>query len=328
MTTPAMTGISLLEPARLWLLVLVVALAAAYVVLQRRRRHHAVRFSTLDLLASVAPTHPGWRRHVPAAAVAVALVALVLGLARPARSERVPREAATVVLVVDTSASMAATDVAPTRLQAAISAGREFVDGLPDRLRLGLVSFDRSTRVLAAPTTDHALVRQALAVLRTGPGTAAGEGIYTALDTLAASGAVGVAEGEGGGGTTAAIVLLSDGFTNVGRPPEQAAADAAALGVPVTTIAFGTQEGTVSVQGTEVPVPSDPDSMAAVAEIAGGSFFEAFSAEQLERVYADIGSRVGFETEQRDISLTFVAAGVVLLLAGLAAALLWQGRIL
>ncbi|MEO6121230.1 MAG: VWA domain-containing protein [Acidimicrobiales bacterium] len=313
-----------LAPGRLWLLPLVAGLAGAYVVLQRRRRHHAVRFTNLDLLATVAPSRPGWRRHLPAAAMGLALLALVLGLARPARDERVAKEAATVVLVVDTSASMEAQDVAPNRLRAAITAGQEFVDGLPARLRLGLVSFDRSVRVLASPTTDHASISQALAVLRTGPGTAAGEAIATALEVLAASGGAGVTDGR----PTGAIVLLSDGFTTVGRPAEEAAVEAASQGVPVTTIAFGTEQGTVTVQGTEIPVPSDPDSMAAVAETTGGAFFEAFSAADLERVYEDIGSRVGFETEQRDISLTFVAAGVVLLLAGLAAALVWQGRIL
>lgn len=317
-------AVTFLAASRLWLLVAVGGLAGAYVWLQRRRRHHAVRFTNLDLLASVAPSRPGWRRHVPAAATGLAMVAMVLGLARPARDERVPKEAATVVLVVDTSASMDATDVSPSRLGAAIAAGQEFVHGLPDRLRVGLVSFDRSTRVLAPPTTDHAAVVRAIGLLQTGPGTAAGEGIYTALDLLAASGAVGPTGGE----QTAAIVLLSDGFTTVGRPAESAAVDAADQGVPVTTIAFGTLAGTVSVLGTEVPVPSDPDSMAAVAETTGGTFFEAFSAGDLSRVYDDIGSRIGYEVEQREISLVFVTVGMVLLLAGLGAALVWQGRIL
>ena len=163
-----------LASERLWLLVVVVALAAAYVVLQRRRRHYAVRFTNLDLLASVAPKRPGWRRHASAALVGVALVGVVLGLARPARDERVPKEAATVVLVVDTSVSMEATDVAPDRLRAAQAAAHTFVDGLPDGLLVGLVAFDGSTRLLATPTAEHAAVEQALDQLATGPGTAAG----------------------------------------------------------------------------------------------------------------------------------------------------------
>ena len=304
-----------LASERLWLLVVVVALAAAYVVLQRRRRHYAVRFTNLDLLASVAPKRPGWRRHASAALIGVALVGVVLGLARPARDERVPKKAATVVLVVDTSVSMEATDVAPDRLRAAQAAARTFVDGLPDGLLVGLVAFDGSTRLLATPTAEHAAVEQALDQLATGPGTAAGEGIYAALGAITDA-------------RSAAIVLLSDGVTTVGRPVEEAAAAAARQGVPVTTIAFGTDTGTVEVQGQVVPVPADPATMSAVAETTGGIFFEAFSAEQLRDVYRDIGKRVGYEVEQREIGMTFVAVAFVLLLAALAAALVWTGRLL
>lgn len=304
-----------LASERLWLLVVVAALAAAYVVLQRRRRHYAVRFTNLELLASVAPRRPGWRRHVSAALAGVALAGVVLGLARPARDERVPKEAATVVLVVDTSVSMEATDVAPDRLQAAQAAARTFVDGLPDGLLVGLVAFDGSTRLLATPTADHAAVEQALGRLATGPGTAAGEGVYAALGAITDK-------------RSAAIVLLSDGVTTVGRPVEEAAAAAARQGVPVTTIAFGTGTGTVEVQGQVVPVPADPATMSAVAETTGGIFFEAFSAEQLRDVYRDIGTRVGYEVEQREIGMTFVAVAFVLLLAALAAGLVWTSRIL
>lgn len=304
-----------LASERLWLLVVVAALAVAYLVLQRRRRHYAVRFTNLDLLASVAPKRPGWRRHASAGLVGLALAGVVLGLARPVRDERVPKEEATVMLVVDTSVSMEATDVAPDRLQAAQAAARTFVDGLPDGLLVGLVAFDGSTRLLATPTADHAAVEHAIGQLATGPGTAAGEGVYAALGAITDK-------------RSAAIVLLSDGVTTVGRPVEQAAAAAARQGVPVTTIAFGTDTGTVEVQGQVVPVPADPATMSAVAEATGGTFFEAFSAEQLREVYRDIGQRVGYEVEQREVGMTFVAVGFVLLLVALAAALVWTGRIL
>jgi Ca-activated chloride channel family protein len=304
-----------LSSERLWLLLLVAGLAAAYVVLQRRRRHYAVRFTNLDLLASVAPRRPGWRRHLSAGLLGLALVGVVLGLARPVRDERVPKEAATVMLVVDTSVSMEATDVEPDRLRAAKEAATTFVRGLPDGLLAGLVAFDGSTRLLAPPTADHDAVERAVAGLSTGPGTAAGEGVYAALGAITDK-------------RSAAIVLLSDGVTTVGRPVEEAASAAAREGVPVTTIAFGTDEGTVEVQGQVVPVPADPATMSAVAEATGGMFFEAFSAEQLEDVYRDIGRRVGYEVEQREVGTTFVAAGFVLLLAALVASLLWTGRIL
>ncbi|MGH9166091.1 MAG: VWA domain-containing protein, partial [Acidimicrobiales bacterium] len=209
---------------------------------------------------------------------------------------------------------------------AAASAARSFVADLPDRLLVGLVSFDRETRVLASPTRDHAAVEAELARLVTGPGTAAGDGIYAALDAISGAGA-----GAGATGTedqTAAVILLSDGVTTVGRPVEQAAAAAAEQGVPVSTIAFGTDGGTVEVLGRSIPVPADPETMASVAEATGGRSFEASSAGQLRSVYQDIGSRVGFDIEKRDIGFSFVAVGVVLLLAAMAASLLWTSRIL
>lgn len=313
-----------LSPGRLWLLLLVAALVAAYLFLQRRRPQYAVRFTNLDLLASVAPKRPGWRRHVPAAAMALALVGLVFGLARPARDERVPKEAATVMLVVDVSASMQATDVAPDRLRAATDAALSFVDDLPDRLRLGLVAFDRTPRVLSPPTTDHASVEAGIRSLSTGPGTAAGDAIFVALDAITSAGGAGTTDGK----QTAAIVLLSDGVTTVGSPVQDAAQAAVEQGVPVTTIAFGTEEGTVEFAGRVIPVPADPAAMTDLAETTGGAFFAAASGEELEGVYEDIGTRVGYTTEQREIGMTFVALSMALLLAGLGAALVWSNRLL
>jgi Ca-activated chloride channel family protein len=306
------------------LLLLVMALVAAYVFLQRRRTEYTVRFTNLDLLASVAPKRPGWRRHVPAAVMALALAGLVLGLARPARDERVPKEAATVMLVVDVSASMQATDVAPTRLAAATDAALTFVEDLPDRLRLGLVAFDRTSRVLSPPTTDHVVVEDGIRGLTTGPGTAAGDAIFVALDAIISAGGAGTTNGE----QTAAIVLLSDGVTTVGSPVNEAAQAAVEQGVPVTTIAFGTEEGTVEFAGRVIPVPADPAAMSNLAEVTGGAFFEAASGEELKGVYEDIGTRVGYTTEQREIGMSFVAASLVLLVGALGAALVWTNRLL
>lgn len=313
-----------LAAGRLWLLFLVAGLAVAYVVLQGRRREYAVRFTNLDLLASVAPRRPGWRRHAPAAAMGLALAVLVIGLARPAHDERVPKEAATVMLVVDVSASMQATDVAPTRLQAARDAALSFVNDLPDRLRLGLVSFDRTTRVVASPTTDHALVEAGIKGLTTGPGTAAGDAIFVALDAITSAGGAGTTKGT----QTAAIVLLSDGVTTVGSPVDQAAQAAVEQGVPVTTIAFGTENGTVDIGGRLIPVPADPSAMTDLAETTGGTFFEAASGKELKGVYEKIGTRVGYTTEQKEIGMVFVAIGIVLLFAAMGAALVWTGRML
>ncbi|MEY2567089.1 MAG: Ca-activated chloride channel [Actinomycetota bacterium] len=321
-----MIAVTFLSPGRLWLVLGVFALAAAYVVLAQRRRHYAVRFTNLELLASVAPRRPGWRRHVPAAACAFALLFLVVGLARPARAERVPKEAATVMLAIDVSASMEATDVSPTRLDAAVSAATKFVNGLPARLQVGLVAFDRTPRVLASPTSDHALVTSALQQLQVGPGTASGDALTAALEAIAAS--QGDVPANAAGKQTAAIVLLSDGVATVGQPPEQAAQAAAAQHVPVTTIAFGTDSGTVTVQGRTIPVPADTASMQAVADATGGRAFTAASAGQLNQVYKDIGSRVGFTVQRHEIGMTFVFLGVLILVAGLIGSLVWSGRML
>ncbi|HLF40180.1 MAG TPA: VWA domain-containing protein [Acidimicrobiia bacterium] len=317
---------TLLAPSRLWLLVLVAALAAAYLWLQRHRRHRAVRFTNLELLRSVAPKRPGWRRHLPAAGVGLALVALVVGFARPAETIRVPKQAATVMLVMDMSASMQATDVSPSRVDAAIDAAENFVKDLPPQVRVGLISFDRSTRMVASPTVDHDAVLDGLAQLTLGPGTAAGDALFAALDAVAAAeDAAGLTPEQAAEGS--AIVLLSDGVTTVGSPVLAAAQEAADQGIPVTTIAFGTESGTVRVQGELIPVPADPDTMAQVAELTSGKFFEAVSADELRSVYEDIGTRVGYDTTQRDASGPILSAAALALTAAFALGLLWNGRL-
>jgi len=314
-----------LSPGRLALLLVVAALAGLYVWIQRRRRHAAVRFTNLAVLAEVAPANPGWRRHVPAAAVGLALAALVVAIAEPVHQVRVPKEAATVMMVIDVSASMDATDVSPTRLEAATAAAKTFVSDLPPQVRVGLVSFDRFARVVASPTVDHQAVLGGIDRLILGTGTATGEAIYTALDALAAANDTAGAAATSQGGS--AMVLLSDGVPTVGRPVLGAAQDAADRGVPISTIAFGTADGTVTVQGRLVSVPADPDTMASVAEITSGKFFKAVSAKELRSVYKDIGTRVGYETEQRDASGPIITLAVVALLVASGLALMWNGRL-
>jgi len=314
-----------LSPGRLALLLVVLALAGLYVWIQRRRRHAAVRYTNLAVLAEVAPARPGWRRHVPAAAVGLALAALVVAIAEPVHQVRVPKEAATVMMVIDVSASMDATDVTPSRLEAATAAAKTFVADLPPQVRVGLVSFDRFARVIASPTVDHQAVLGGIDRLILGTGTATGEAIYTALDALAAANDTAGAAATSQGGS--AMVLLSDGVPTVGRPVLGAAQDAADRGVPISTIAFGTADGTVTVQGRLVSVPADPDTMASVAEITSGKFFKAVSAKELRSVYKDIGTRVGYETEQRDASGPIITLAVVALLVASGLALMWNGRL-
>jgi Ca-activated chloride channel family protein len=315
-----------LAPDRLLLLLLPLALTGLYVWLSRRRRHHAVRLPTTRVLATVSPRRPGWRRHGPAAVALLTLVLLVVALARPVRDERVPREAAIVVLAVDVSASMTATDVAPSRIDAAVAAATDFIDDVPDRFQLGLVAFDGSARVLATPSVDHGAVRGALQRLTPGEGTAAGDGIDAALDAVAASLEAAGAE-AGGQGLPASIVLLSDGATTVGRPVESAARDAADQDVPVSTIAFGTDRGAVVVRGEVVPVPADREAMEEVAEITGGTSAEAETADELRDVYDDIGARVGSVVEEREVARTFLGVALVALLAAVAGSFVWAARL-
>jgi Ca-activated chloride channel family protein len=257
--------------------------------------------------------------------VALALCALVVSIAEPVHTVRVPKEAATIMLVIDVSASMDATDVAPTRLEAAVAAGKSFVDDLPPQIKIGLISFSRTAQVIASPTADHQAVRDDIDRLILGTGTATGDAIYAALDALAAANDTAGAAATSQGGS--AIVLLSDGVPTVGRPVLGAAQDAADRGVPISTIAFGTASGTVTVQGRLVSVPADPDTMASVAEITSGKFFKAVSAKELRSVYKDIGTRVGYETEQRDASGPILTVAVIALLAASGLALMWNGRL-
>lgn len=313
------------SPSRLWLLVVVALLAGSYLLMQRRRRTYAVRFTNMALLDSVAPRRPGWRRHVPAALMLVALAALVGAVAEPVAAERVPQERATIIIAIDTSLSMEATDVAPNRLVAAQEAAKEFIDILPERLNVGLVSFNGVAQIKVPPTQDHDQLKAAIDQLRLGERTAIGEAIFASLDAINSAPEPEDDEDP----IPARIVLMSDGSTTVGRPDAQAAAAAKEAGVPVSTIAFGTPGGTITIEGEPEPIPVAVDS-SALAEIANttdGTFFEAATGEELNQVYEDIGSSIGYTTEDRDVSERFVGAGLGLLLASAVLSQLWFSRL-
>jgi len=311
-----------LSAGRLWLLLVVAALAAAYVVMQRRRTKYAVRFTNLAMLESVAPRRPGWRRHLPAAAFLVALATLVTAFAQPTRNTKVPREEATIMMAIDVSLSMQATDVAPTRLKAAKAAASSFVDLVPSRLNVGLVAFSGTAQVLVNPTTDHTLLKASIANLELGPATAIGEAIFASLGSIAT-----VAPQPGQKSPPARIVLMSDGETTVGRTNDLAAQAAANAHTPVSTIAFGTDNGVVYVEGNTVPVPVNKDALRRIAEQTSGSYFEAASGKELKKVYADIGSSVGYRTVRKEATAFFVGLGLVFALAAAAGSLLWTSRL-
>lgn len=313
---------SFLEPGRLALGTLVALVAVAYVVVQvRGRRRAALRFSNLELLASLSPRSPAWRRHVPAALILAALAALVVSLARPTRDTRVPREQATIIMAVDVSISMDATDVAPSRLEAAKAAATSFTGLLPDPINLGLVSFAGSATVLVPPGTDRDLVRSAIDRLTLAEATAIGEAVVASLRSIA------TVSGAEGSDVPAHIVLMSDGETTAGTPNELAVAAAVDAGVPVTTIAFGTDAGTIVYEGETLPVPVNSDELAALADATDGSAFEAATGEQLRSVYEDIGSSIGFTDEQQEVGEVFAAAAFAATVLAAGLSLAWSSRL-
>ncbi|MGH9002543.1 MAG: VWA domain-containing protein, partial [Acidimicrobiia bacterium] len=282
-----------------------------------RRPRYALRFTNLDLLDVVAPDRPGMRRHLPALVVLVSAAAMALALARPARPILVTRPAGSVVVAVDVSPSMMAADVPPSRLVAAGQAVARFADLLPPRIHLGLVGFAGTATVVVPPTPDHDLVRRAVEGLRYRSETALGEAIHASLDALAAD------DSAGPGG----VVVLSDGASTTGRPDDAAARRAREAHVPVSTIAFGTADGTVVLRGESLPVPPDGSVLQAIADATGGRFFEAASAAELTQVYRTIGRSVTTATELQDLTTWFLGAAFASMLLASILALAWFARL-
>lgn len=314
-----------LNPAWLLLLLVVAVLAAIYVLLQLRRTKYVARFSNVELLGSVAPRRPGWRRHLTFAFLLSALAVLSVGVAQPTAAVRVPSDRATVILAIDVSLSMEATDVLPSRIQAAKTAAADFVGLLPARINLGLVDFGGTASLLVSPTLQRDPIKAAIAAMHLQNSTAIGEAIFTslqAIDVFAKS-----STASGNVAPPARIVLLSDGSNTVGRGIDQAIAAARAAKVPVSTIAFGTPTGTVTYQGETIPVPADDAALAQIAAQTGGSFHTAHSSGELESVYRNIGSQIGYTTKHQEISWRFLLIGLLLAFAAGGTSMLWSGRL-
>ena len=311
------------SPTRLYGLLAIIVLALAYLLLSFRRSTYTVKFTNLPLLDTVAPRRPGWRRHVAAGVFLVGLAAMVVAWAQPADEVLVPKERATVVLAIDTSLSMEASDVAPNRLEAAKTAALSFVEGLPEQINVGLVTFDGVARVRVTPTTDRRPVQSAIENLELGPATAIGEAIFAGLDAIESAPIVDV-EGEP---IPATMVVMTDGKTTVGRPDADGAAAAVEAEIPISTIAFGTDRGTIVIDGEIQPVPVERVALREIADGTGGQFFEAESLGELESVYADIGSSIGFDTEEQEVTDRFVGYAAILLVVSTLLSLLWFQRI-
>lgn len=314
-----------LSPVWLLLLIVVAVLAIAYVLVQLRRKKYVARFSNVALLSSVAPRRPGWRRHLTFALFFIGLAVLSVGVARPSAAVRVPRDRATVIMDVDVSLSMESTDVLPSRIAAAKTAAAKFADLLPARINLGLVSFARSGDLLVPPTIDRDSVKTAIGGLQLQNYTAIGEAIFTSLDAIKVFSQATTAKGDTP--PPARIVLLSDGANTTGRTVASAVAAAQQAKVQISTIAFGTDTGTVTFDGQTIPVPADKPTLQAIAQQTGGSYHAAASAQELQTVYADIGSQIGYTTVHRDISWRFLAIGLLFTLAAAGTAMLWGGRL-
>lgn len=311
---------SFLAPDRLWLLLIPAAAIVAYLVMLRRKQKYALRYSDVELIDKVAPDRPGWRRHLPVFGFLLAIVALVLSLARPVTAVQVPQEQAMVVVAIDVSLSMEADDVVPSRIEAAQEAALSFVELAPEELRIGIVGFAGVALPAVAPTTDRDSVRTAIERLTLAEGTAVGEAIAASVDLIERE----AVEDEE---IPAAVVLLSDGTTTMGRSPEEAALAAADAEVPVSTISFGTEDGTIVFEGEVVPVPPDEPALRDVADTTGGRFFTAASSQELQQILDDVGSEVGFTTEDRELWEWFLLAGVVILALAGAASLIWFSRL-
>ncbi|MGH2751913.1 MAG: VWA domain-containing protein [Actinomycetota bacterium] len=333
----------------LWLLValLVPLILIAQWVLRRRRMRYAIAYSNTSVLASVA-TQTSWRRSVPVALFATAFLVLALGMAKPQAEVAVPRDEATVILAIDVSGSMQATDVTPDRITAAKKAASSFISRLPDRFRIAVVSFSDVANVLAQPTTDRGSTLDALASLEAEGGTAMGEALSqsvrlvqddrerialpTPTPTVSPSPGSSPPPAPDQRERVSAVLLLSDGYNTTGMSPLAAAGQAQQLGVPVYSIALGTPDGVVTVPdqfGNQrlLPVPPDYATLEQIATITDGDYFEAPSDRDLQSVYDSLGERIGYTTRPDEITYAFAGAGALLLLLAAATSLLWRGRL-
>jgi len=298
--------VSFAHPILLAGLVVIPVALALYV--RAERRPHG--FAPPHLTPSVLRRRAGWRRHAAVAGYGVALAVLLVALAKPQASVAVATEQARVMLLIDHSGSMLASDVEPTRLDAAKRAARTFLDAVPDDVRVGLEAFDQKADVLQSPTRDRDAVKQALRTITPSGSTATGDAVEFALQNLS-------------GKAPAAIVLLSDGKSVRGTDPLQAARDAKARKIPIYTVALGTAAGTVKGES----VPPDPQTLASIARTTGGSAFTAAGTSKLDQVYQRLGSQITKRKQTREVTNLFAAGALALMSASALASLAWFGRL-
>jgi Ca-activated chloride channel family protein len=300
-----MSWLTFLNPERLWVLIVVPLLVIGYIILVRMKKKTGMRFTNTAILGQVVPKQSQWRRHLAVALSLAALVALSLAWARPNGVEMQPRERATVIMVLDISLSMQATDVKPTRLDAAKEAALTFLKALPAQYNVSVVGLSGNPSVRLPPTTDRVQAQQAIRSLKLQESTAVGESIYTALSALQMA-----PKGSDSTPAPGAIVLLSDGQNTAGRSPAQAAAEAKKQQVPVYTIAYGTENGYVDLDGKRERVPPDKALLAALSAATGGQTYTAENLAQLDRVYNNIRSEVGQTPVNKETTAIWAGYGL------------------
>ncbi len=329
MTLPLFGPMSLsgFEHPWFFLFILVVlGLTGLYIVVQLARQKRILRFANMELLESVAPKRPSRWRHLPATLLILSMVLFTIAMAAPTHDVRIPRNRAVVMLVIDVSQSMRATDVAPNRLAAAQEAAKQFADQLTPGINLGLIAYAGTATVLVSPTTNRDATKNAIDKLQLADRTATGEGIFTALQAVATVGAV---IGGGDEPPPARIVLMSDGKETVPSNPDNpkgaytAARTAKDQGVPISTVSFGTPYGYVEINDQRQPVPVDDEMLKKIADLSGGESFTASSLEQLKEVFTNLQEQIGYETIKGDASVGWLRLGaLVLALAALGALLI------
>jgi Ca-activated chloride channel family protein len=333
MTLPLLGPISLSGFVHAWFflfLFVVAGLIGLYIAMQLARRRRMQQFANMELLESVAPKRPSRWRHVPAMLLALALVLFTTAMAGPTHDVRIPRNRAVVMLVVDVSQSMRATDVSPSRLAAAQEAAKQFADQLTPGINLGLISYAGNATVLVSPTTNRDATKNAIDKLQVADKTATGEAILTALQAVSTVGAV---IGGGDSPPPAHIVLMSDGKeTQPSNPdnPKGAYTGARAAkdqGVPISTVSFGTPNGFVEINDQRQPVPVDDEMLKKIAQLSGGKPYSASSLEQLKEVFTNLQEQIGYETIRGDASDSWLRLGALVLALSAVAALVINRRL-
>jgi Ca-activated chloride channel family protein len=310
---------SFASPVWLLTLALVPVGIAAYLWARRRRGRYAIRFPAVATVREVVATTRSWERHVPAALALAAVALLGVALARPRVTDHIPTGQANMILVTDHSGSMAAQDVQPSRLAAAVAAANTFIDQLPSTVRVGAIGFGSSPDAVQGPAADHAQARALVDSLSANGGTDTGDALELALQLL---------QGSNPKHVPSAVVLLSDGAANAGPDPVAVSQQAKKDRIPIYTVALGTDSGVLPDPfGQPQPVPPDPELMQAIARVSGARAFNAHSSDELSSIYKKLGSQLSTVTRKREITAWFAAAGVLLLIGAAVSSVRWSGRL-